>query len=206
LETWPLRDFGLRAGANLYDLAVGGSYSFREQDVELQLDYAFCYPMPFVQESITDTMGSHRFSLALKFDHLLQLMKVKKAEPQLEPALQDALSYQKAGDYNAAIAAYQEVLKQNDTNQEAHFLLAELYAELKRYEEAIPHYTSAIELAPNEPRFHYALGSLYEQYGDDTGDKNWYNKAMIAFTKTRMLDANYKNVSSKLKQLRQKEL
>jgi tetratricopeptide (TPR) repeat protein len=97
-------------------------------------------------------------------------------------------------------------LTQNDTNQEAHFLLAELYTKLKRYEEAITHYNSAIELAPNEPRFHYALGSLYEQYGDDTGDKNWYNKAMIEFTRTRMLDANYNNISSKLKQLRQKEL
>jgi len=207
VETWLLNDVGLRAGANLYELTAGGSYSFREKEVELQLDYAFQYPMPFklVQEPITNTTGSHQFALLLRFDHLLQLIGVKEPEKKLEPALQEALSYQKAGNYEAAIAACKQVLQQDDTNQEAHFLLAGLYTKLKRYEEAITHYNRAIELAPDEPRFHYALGSLYEQYGDDTGNKKWYNKAIIEFAKTRMLDANYHNVSSRLEKIRQKE-
>lgn len=207
METWLLNDIGLRAGANLYELTAGGSYSFREKDVELQLDYAFRYPMPFqfAQAPITNTTGSHQFSLSLQFDNLFRLIGVKEPEKKLEPTLQEALSYQEAGNYEAAIAACKQVLQQDDTRQEAHFLLADLYTQLKRYEEAIIHYNRAIELAPDEPRFHYALGSLYEQYGDDTGNKKWYNKAIIEFAKTRMLDTNYNNVSSRLEKIRQKE-
>ena len=205
METWLLNDLGLRAGANFYELATGASYSFKEQNVELQFDYAFRYPMPFVQEPITNIMGSHQFSLSLRFDHLLQLMGVKKPEKKLEPALEEAFAYQESEDYDAAIAAYRQVFQQDDTNQEAHFLLAGLYTKLKRYEEAITHYNRAIELAPDEPSFHYALGSLYEQYGDDTGNRKWYNKAIIEFAKTRMLDTNYNNVSSKLEKIRKKE-
>ena len=207
METWLLKDIGLRAGANLYELTTGASYSFKEQDVELQLDYAFRYPMPFklVQEPITNTIGSHQFSLSFRFDNLLRLMGTKKPGEKLDPALQKALSYQNAGDYEAAIAAYKQVLQQDNTNQEAHFLLADLYTKLKRYEEAITHYNRAIELAPDEPRFHYAIGSLYEQYGDDTGNRGWYNKAIIEFTKTMMLDKNYNNVCSRLEKIRKKE-
>jgi tetratricopeptide (TPR) repeat protein len=162
-------------------------------------------PFQFAQSPITNTTGSHQFSLSLRFDNLLQLMGAKEPEEKLEPVLQGALSYQEAGDYEAAIAAYKQVLQQDDANQEAHFLLAGLYAKLKQYEEAITHYNRSIELAPNEPRFHYALGSLYEQYGDDTRDKKWYNKAIIEFAKTMMLNTNYNNVSSKLEKIRQKE-
>jgi tetratricopeptide (TPR) repeat protein len=207
METWLFNDLGLRTGANLYELTAGASYCFKEQDVELQLDYAFSYPMPFqfAQSPITNTTGSHQFSLSLRFDHLLQLMGAKKPEKKVEPALQEALSYQEAGNYEAAIAAYRQVLQKDDANQEAHFLLAGIYTKLRRYEEAITHYSRAVELAPDEPRFHYALGSLYEQYGDDTRDKKWYNKAIIEFAKTMMLDTNYNNVSSKLEKIRQKE-
>ncbi|MFQ6041549.1 MAG: tetratricopeptide repeat protein, partial [Candidatus Poribacteria bacterium] len=205
LETWLRDNLGLRAGANLYELSAGASYGFKEQDVELQLDYALRYPMPFnfAQAPITNTTGSHQFSLSLRFDHLLKLASAKKTEKTLDPALQEALSYQNSGDYESAISACRKVLRKDDTNQEAQFLLAGLYTKLKRYDEAITHYKRAIELAPDEPRFHYALGSLYEQYGDDTGNKNWYNKAIIEFTKTGMLDSNY-NLSSRIEKIRQK--
>ena len=207
METWLLNDVGLRAGANLYELAAGGSYRFKEQDVELQLDYAFCYPMPFKIKNnapITNTTGSHQFSLSLRFDHFLQLMGVKKTEKKPDSALQEALSYQEAEDHEAAIAVYKQMLQKDDTNQEAHFLLAGLYTKLKRYEEAITHYKRAIGLAPDEPSFHYALGSLYEKYGDDTGNKQWYNKATIEFARTMMLDTNYSDVSSRLESVKSK--
>ena len=206
LETWPLNDTGLRAGANLYELTAGASYRLSNQGVDLQLDYAFRYPMPFqfAQAPITNTTGSHQFSLALRFDHILQSMDAKKPGKELEPFLQEALSYQKVGDYESAIAAYKRVLKQDEANQDAHFLLAGLYTKLKQYEEAITHYKRLIELAPDEPRYHYALASLYEQYGDDTGNKKWYNKAIIEFEKTRILDANYKHLSSKLESIHKK--
>jgi len=107
----------------------------------------------------------------------------------------------KEKELEAAIATYKQMLQQDDTNQEVHFLLADLYTKPKRYEEAIIHYKRAIELAPDEPRFHYALGSLYEQYGDDTGNKKWYNKAVIEFAKTSMLDANYNDLSYRLEKI-----
>ena len=221
LETWLLNnDIGLRAGADLYELAVGASYSFKDQDsvsvarrctsidvlrrkhgVELQVDYAFRYPMPFqlTQAPITDTTGSHQFSLSLRFGG------VKKPEKKLGPALQEALSYQETGDQEAAIKAYKQVLQQDNTNQEAHFLLAGLYTKLKQYDKAIIHYKLAIEIDRDEPRFHYALGRLYEQYGDDTGNRSWHNKAIIEFTKTRMLNPDYNDIPSRLEKIRSKK-
>ena len=156
-------------------------------------------PFQLTQAPITDTTGSHQFSLSLRFGG------VKKPEKKLGPALQEALSYQETGDQEAAIKAYKQVLQQDNTNQEAHFLLAGLYTKLKQYDKAIIHYKLAIEIDRDEPRFHYALGRLYEQYGDDTGNRSWHNKAIIEFTKTRMLNPDYNDIPSRLEKIRSKK-
>jgi Flp pilus assembly protein TadD len=73
-----------------------------------------------------------------------------------------------------------------------------------QYDKAIPHLTRAVELAPDNPRYRYALGLLYEQYGDVTKSKSWYNKAIIELEKTRMLNADYENVSAKIEAISKK--
>lgn len=214
LETETFNNVKLRTGANLYELATGGSYYFNSQDVEFQLDYAFRYPMPFNlnQVPIANTTGSHQFSLSFRFGSILQLMEAESAKKttskqsyEEKAVFEKALSYQKAGDYKAAISVYKNLLKRDSANQEVHFLLANLYTELKRYEKAIEHYKSAIELEPSEPRFHYALARLYEKYGDNTGNKSWYNKAIIEFAKIRMLDEDYDDISSRIERIRNKK-
>ncbi|MFB3041257.1 MAG: hypothetical protein ACE1ZS_05560, partial [Candidatus Poribacteria bacterium] len=59
-------------------------------------------------------------------------------------------------------------------------------------------------LAPNVPKYRYALAVLYKQYGDMTGRRTWYNKAIIEFEKTHMLDENYKDISAKIKVMSKK--
>jgi tetratricopeptide (TPR) repeat protein len=211
LETWLHRDFGLRAGANIYELATGASYRFSSEKAELQLDYAFRYPMPFEIENdtfpqlgqahIVDTEGSHQFSLSLRLDSLLESAGTRKTSRSLTPNMQRIASMKEAGEYESAISACQRMIDSDKRNKEAHYMLADIYTEMKKYDEAIEHYEHAIGIDHNDPRFHYGLGAVYEQYGDATGKKQWYNKAMIEFAKTKVLDSDYEDVSSRIEVL-----
>ena len=220
LETWLARDVGLRTGINLYELAAGASYRFHKSGGALQVDYAFNYPMPFEidlfdrgQTSLSGTSGSHQFSLSVRFSDFLELIgtkgsaKVQAGERQ--PETRDVIAESSVGalsheEIEDAIVAYQRILEGDATNIDAHFRLAQLYAQRRQYNDAIGHLARAVRLAPNEPKYHYALALLYEQYGDLMGRKTWYNKAFIEFQKTRMLDADYKDVASKIEAMSKK--
>ena len=69
---------------------------------------------------------------------------------------------------------------------------------------AVEHFQLAVKSAPQDPSAHYALGMFYGQYGDHTGNKCWYNKAIIELEKTRMIDSKFEGVSSELEALRKK--
>ena len=63
LERWFLnRQIGVRTGYNVDSATVGASVAYGET-YQIQLDYAFIYPI----SSITDTMGSHRFGFSIRF-------------------------------------------------------------------------------------------------------------------------------------------
>lgn len=51
-------------------------------------------------------------------------------------------------------------------NERVHYNLANAYKRLERYDEAIPHYETAIKLLPNVVRSYQNLGSLYLAKGD----------------------------------------
>ena len=63
LERWFLnRQIGIRTGYNVDSATVGASVAYGET-YQIQLDYAFIYPI----SSITNTMGSHRFGFSVRF-------------------------------------------------------------------------------------------------------------------------------------------
>lgn len=63
IEHWLFkRQMGIRAGYNIKSLSAGASYRYRYEEYELQLDYAFIYPLT----SIIDTLGTHRFALSVR--------------------------------------------------------------------------------------------------------------------------------------------
>lgn len=65
----------------------------------------------------------------------------------------------KAGDTDNAISEYNQALKLNPNNTEAHLKLGFLLYNAKRmYEEGMTHYKEALKINPNDPRIHHDLG------------------------------------------------
>ncbi len=71
----------------------------------------------------------------------------------------------KAGDTNNAIHEYQEALKLNPNNVEAHLKLGFLFYNVtQQHEKGMAHYRKALELDPSDPRVHHDLGmALFHQ-------------------------------------------
>lgn len=74
------------------------------------------------------------------------------------------------------------------------------------HEETLESLQAAVKAAPRDPRTHYNLAVFYEQNGDSTGNVSWYNKAIIEFERTRMIDSKYESesISTQLTELYKK--
>ena len=120
------------------------------------------------------------------------------------PRSHDVTSEQTLEETETTIASYQQILQRDKVNIDAHLHLGQLFAKEGQYEDAIQHLKRIVALAPNVPKYRYALAILYEQYGDITGRRTWYNKAIIEFEKTHMLDEKYKDVSAKIRAMSKK--
>lgn len=81
---------------------------------------------------------------------------------KIEKLLLLAADETKAGNYDKAIEAYEEVISMcTETEQAvhlAHWGIGEIYLDNHKYEKAKYHLNKAIELAPNEAGYHYLLG------------------------------------------------
>lgn len=63
-----------------------------------------------------------------------------------------------AGDYEAALASYQDAVQRNPSDAEAHSNLGQLLVRLKRPGEAVPHFDRAISLIPDRWAYHFNRG------------------------------------------------
>jgi tetratricopeptide (TPR) repeat protein len=223
IESWLAdRNIALRAGVNSHDMAVGASYVFsRGKSVEAQLDYAFRYPLVFKEDAISDIYGSHQFSLDIRFggfaaapEAIAEREGEAPAEPdtqsELDGLIRKAMEYKKEGKYEEGISLCNEILKVEsgealaEYQVEAHMQMGGMLTRLERYDEALDSFQSAAKMAPQDPRTHYELGVFYKQHGDRTGNKSWYNKAIIEFERTRMIDPKFEDVSAELARLYKK--
>src|SRR5437773_507941 len=67
-------------------------------------------------------------------------------DPAFVPASFDlGVAYYNRGEYNEAIPAYQQVIKYDDSNAQAHENLASTYRQLERYPDANSEYKAAAE-------------------------------------------------------------
>jgi tetratricopeptide (TPR) repeat protein len=117
--------------------------------------------------------------------------------------------YREEGKYEEAIDLCNEILEMESEDAlkyhvEALVQMGGILNQLGRYEDALEHLQTAVNMAPRHPRIHYELGMFYKQYGDRTGNGSWYNKAIIEFEKTRMIDPDFENVSAELAALKRK--
>jgi len=73
-------------------------------------------------------------------------------------------------------------------------------------EETMESLEAAAKASPNDPRPHYKLAVFYKQQGERTGNISWYNKAIIEFERTRMIDSKYESesISAELAELYKK--
>jgi tetratricopeptide (TPR) repeat protein len=70
------------------------------------------------------------------------------------------------GQYEPAIAQFEQVLQLDAEDQDAYNNLAGVYFSQERYQEAEAYYRQAIALAPETALFHLNLGVVYERLGD----------------------------------------
>lgn len=219
MESWLAGgSMALRAGVNFHDMAVGASYIFnRGKSTDAQLDYAFRYPLSFKEDAISGIYGSHQFSLNIKFGAPAAVQikatpqEVEEADVGVEAAelMAKAVDCRKEGKYDESVKFCGEVLETEfngalEYHLEASLLMGGILVQLERYDEAISRLETAVKMAPKNPRTHYELGLAYKQYGDQTGNINWYNKARIEFERTKMLDSKFEGVSAQLSELRKK--
>lgn len=76
-------------------------------------------------------------------------------------------------DYEAAIAAFQQALALDELQVGLHEALATAFFQLKRYDEAVHHFTRITRLAPQLGKPHFNLGAVYNRMGQ-------YDKAVDA--------------------------
>ena len=219
MESWLAgRSVALRAGANRYDMAVGASYVFsRGNSVEAQLDYAFRYPLAFKDDAISDTYGSHQFSLDVRFEGItaarseavVEKVEREDAQPEAAELLEEVKDYREKGKHEEAIELCSGILELDsdgaqESQLEAHIQMAGALSQLGRHDEAFEHLQAAVKIAPEDPRTHYAMGMFYRESGDRSGNSSLYNKAIIEFEKTRVIDPEFENVSAELAALKKR--
>lgn len=216
IESWLAdRSVALRGGVNFHDMAVGASYVFkRGNDMDAQIDYAFRYPL-VLEDAISGTYGTHQLSLNIRFggfggeEHPEEIAEAARIEETqiVAEKLTEAAEHGKEGRYEEGIKLCNEILGMeldDEHRVQALILMGSMLNQAGRYAEALEQFQSAIGIAPRDARTHYELGMYYKQYGDRTGDKSWYNKAIIEFEKTRLIDSDFGDVSSEIKALHKK--
>ena len=214
LESWLADEsVALRAGANFYDMSVGASYIFGAgKNTDAQLDYAFRYPLSFREDAINDIYGTHQFSLNIRFGGIADAQpEVVVQEAEEEAAVSEAVGLmakvaelKKESKYEEAIKLCEEVLEADDTSAshlDAKLEMGEMLTQLERYDEAIDVLKVSVDMASGDPRTHYRLATAYRKYGDQTKNASWYNKAIIEFERTKMLDSKFEDVAVQLSAL-----
>jgi len=82
------------------------------------------------------------------------------------------------GQYEQAIAQFEQVLQLDEEDEDAYNNLAGVYFSQERYQEAEAHYHHAIAIAPENALFHLNLGMVYERLDDPEKAVTAYQEAL----------------------------
>lgn len=91
------------------------------------------------------------------------------------------LEYWHRGQFEQAIAQFEQVLQMDPQDKDAHNNLAGVYFSQERYQEAETYYQEAIVIAPDTAVFHLNLGVVYERLDEP-------EKAIAAYQEALALD------------------
>lgn len=77
-----------------------------------------------------------------------------------------ALNFYNAKSYSQAVSEFNEVVKKDAKNQQAHFYLGKSHQALNKNADAVSAYKKAIEIKPDYAEANYELGSIYLKQRD----------------------------------------
>ncbi|NLY29912.1 MAG: tetratricopeptide repeat protein [Firmicutes bacterium] len=84
------------------------------------------------------------------------------------------------GSYQEAVAAYQEALKDNDSDPYLHSSLAQAYERLDEIDLALEHYEAAAKIAETDPELWMVVGMIYQEQGNQEKAVEAYKQASEA--------------------------
>ena len=102
-----------------------------------------------------------------------------KAEPSAQTAELTGKMYIKRERFTDAVPYLQEAIKLYDDDQEradVHFLLGNVYFQLKRFSEARSECIATLKVRPNDGKSYIVIGDLYAASAKDCGEGDFYSK------------------------------
>ena len=107
-----------------------------------------------------------------------QVLVVQAKNPELKQLLEDGRRLVNTGDYNGAIAVYQQATALDPKNAKIHSGIGYLYAQQGNFQAALASYRRAIAINPNNGDFYYAVAYIKGNLGDNAGAKEAYRRAI----------------------------
>ncbi|MGG7054687.1 tetratricopeptide repeat protein [Nitrosomonas sp. ANs5] len=107
--------------------------------------------------------------------------------------------HQQAGDFPAAIAAYEKILAIDPAYVEAHNGLGVVHAQMDNPQLAVRHLTTAIELAPLASHLHNNLGYAYLLQGNLADAERGFQQALQLDPENEQARANLMTVRQRLR-------
>ncbi|AKG22113.1 tetratricopeptide repeat protein [Calothrix sp. 336/3] len=109
-----------------------------------------------------------------------QVLVAQKSTQRVRELLNEGRKLVDAGDYNGAIAIYQQAASLEPKNASIHSGIGYLYAIQNNMRASLAAYKRAVALNPNNGDYQYALGYVSATLGDIKGAKNAYRQAIQA--------------------------
>ncbi len=106
------------------------------------------------------------------------LLAPQKSSTQVKQLLQEGRKLVDRGDYNGAIAVYQQAASLEPKNATISAGIGYLYAQQRNFSAALAAYRRAVALNPNNGDYQYALGYVSGNLGDYKGAKEAYRHAI----------------------------
>ena len=97
--------------------------------------------------------------------------------------------YQGSGNFGAAIACYENAIRINSNDVDAHYELGHLYRSVGEYQQSIFFYSNVTRIDPNQIEVHNELGKLYQELGNLEQAINCYRNAIQI--NSRYMKAHY---------------
>lgn len=107
-----------------------------------------------------------------------QVLLVQAKNPEIKQLLEEGRRLVDAGDYNGAIAVYQQAANLDPKNAKIHSGIGYLYAQQGNFQPALAAYRRALAINPENGDFYYAVGYIKGNLGDIAGAKEAYRRAI----------------------------